>query len=119
MPFGSDAVGFLAVLSNPPTTMIRVLSYPNRSSQSLLFVGILGVLWPASASLSTTMAALNRGDGDAKKAHNIPATISVGHHHRRFRSRPRRPIQPDLLCDTLRGGHGDLGRGRHGVSNRT
>ena len=117
MLFGSDAVGLLAVLSNPPTTVIRVLSYPNRSSQSLLFVGILGVLWPASASLSTTMAALNRGDGDAKKAHNIPATISVGHHHRR--SRPRRPIQPDLLCDTLRGGHGDLGRGRHGVSNRT
>jgi hypothetical protein len=53
------------------------------------------------------MAALNRGDGDAKRAHNIPATISVDH-HRRFRPRPRRPSQPDLLCDTLRGGTGTL-----------
>ena len=30
------------------------------SSESLLFIGILGVLWPASASMSTTMNALNR-----------------------------------------------------------
>ena len=30
------------------------------SSQSLFFVGILGVIWPASASMSTTMSALNR-----------------------------------------------------------
>ena len=40
---------------------------PDRSSQSLLFVGILALLWPASASLSTTMAALNRGDGGLRK----------------------------------------------------
>ena len=30
------------------------------SSQSLFFVGILGVVWPASACMSTTMSALNR-----------------------------------------------------------
>ena len=30
------------------------------SSESLFFIGILGVLWPASASMSTTMNALNR-----------------------------------------------------------
>ena len=30
------------------------------SSQSLFFIGILGVIWPASASMSTTMSALNR-----------------------------------------------------------
>ncbi len=36
---------------------IRFLS---SSSQSLFFIGILGVLWPASASMSTTMTALNR-----------------------------------------------------------
>ncbi|MGY8824883.1 MAG: YihY/virulence factor BrkB family protein [Candidatus Latescibacterota bacterium] len=30
------------------------------SSQSLFVVGILGVIWPASASMSTTMTALNR-----------------------------------------------------------
>ena len=30
------------------------------SYQSLFFIGILGVFWPASASMSTTMSALNR-----------------------------------------------------------
>ncbi len=30
------------------------------SSQSLLVLGVLGVIWPASASMSTTMTALNR-----------------------------------------------------------
>ena len=30
------------------------------SSESFFFIGILGVLWPASASMSTTMNALNR-----------------------------------------------------------
>ena len=30
------------------------------SSQSLLFIGIVGVIWSASASMSTTMTALNR-----------------------------------------------------------
>ena len=30
------------------------------TSQSLFFIGIIGVLWPASASMSTTMNALNR-----------------------------------------------------------
>jgi membrane protein len=30
------------------------------SSQSLLVLGLLGVIWPASASMSTTMTALNR-----------------------------------------------------------
>ncbi len=33
------------------------------SSQSLLAIGIIGVLWPASASMSTTMTALNRALG--------------------------------------------------------
>lgn len=33
------------------------------SSQSLFFIGIVGVLWPASASMSTTMTALNRALG--------------------------------------------------------
>lgn len=33
------------------------------SSQSLLFVGVIGVIWSASASLSTTMTALNRALG--------------------------------------------------------
>ena len=33
------------------------------SSQSLFFIGILGVIWPASASMSTTMTALNRAYG--------------------------------------------------------
>lgn len=33
------------------------------SSHSLFFIGILGVIWPASASMSTTMSALNRAYG--------------------------------------------------------
>ena len=33
------------------------------SSQSLLFIGIVGVIWSASASMSTTMTALNRALG--------------------------------------------------------
>ena len=33
------------------------------SSHSLFFIGILGVVWPASASMSTTMSALNRAYG--------------------------------------------------------
>ncbi len=33
------------------------------SSQSLFVIGFLGVIWPASASMSTTMVALNRAYG--------------------------------------------------------
>ena len=33
------------------------------SYQSLFFIGMLGVIWPASASMSTTMSALNRAYG--------------------------------------------------------
>ena len=43
---------------------IRFLS---SSSQSLFFIGILGVIWPASASMSTTMTALNRAYGAEEK----------------------------------------------------
>ena len=40
-----------------------------RSSESLFFIGILGVLWPASASMSTTMNALNRAhDADESRS---------------------------------------------------
>jgi len=34
-----------------------------RSSEGLFFLGIIGILWPASASMSTTMSALNRAHG--------------------------------------------------------
>jgi len=37
------------------------------SSHSLFFIGILGVIWPASASMSTTMSALNRAYGVEEK----------------------------------------------------
>ena len=118
MPFGSDAVGLLAVLSNPPTTMIRVLSYPNRSSQSLLFVGILGVLWPASASLSTKMAALNRGDGTQKRRtiflrRSQLVIIIVGF------GLALVVLFNLISCATHCRGHGDPGCGCHRVSNRT
>ncbi len=50
-----------------PEPLIRVvetnLRHASATSQSLFFLGILGVLWPASASMSTTMAALNRAYG--------------------------------------------------------
>ncbi|SVB70183.1 uncharacterized protein METZ01_LOCUS223037, partial [marine metagenome] len=50
-----------------PQPLIEVvetnLQHASQSSQSLFFIGILGVLWPASASMSTTMAALNRAYG--------------------------------------------------------
>ncbi len=39
------------------------IKYLSSSSQSLFFIGILGVIWPASASMSTTMTALNRAYG--------------------------------------------------------
>jgi membrane protein len=37
------------------------------SSHGLLFLGIVGVLWPASASMTTTMSALNRAYGVEEK----------------------------------------------------
>lgn len=39
------------------------IKFLSSSSQSLFFIGILGVVWPASASMSTTMTALNRAYG--------------------------------------------------------
>jgi membrane protein len=39
------------------------INFLSSSSQSLFFIGILGVIWPASASMSTTMTALNRAYG--------------------------------------------------------
>ena len=39
------------------------IKYLSSSSQSLFFIGILGVIWPASASMSTTMTAFNRAYG--------------------------------------------------------
>ena len=71
--------GLLGVLSITPDAFIRMLDTLNivipgpllvdveeniqhlwESSHSLFFIGILGVIWPASASMSTTMSALNR-----------------------------------------------------------
>ena len=50
-----------------PTPFLRVVEdnirFLSSSSQSLFFIGILGVVWPASASMSTTMTALNRAYG--------------------------------------------------------
>ena len=34
-----------------------------RSSDRLFFLGVIGIVWPASASMSTTMSALNRAYG--------------------------------------------------------
>lgn len=39
------------------------LQHAARAPQSYLFLGMLGVIWPASASMSTTMSALNRAYG--------------------------------------------------------
>ncbi len=47
----------------PPTLLGIIeenIQYLWSSYQSLFFFGILGVIWPASASMSTTMSALNR-----------------------------------------------------------
>ena len=50
-----------------PATFLTVvednIKFLSSSSQSLFFIGILGVIWPASASMSTTMTALNRAYG--------------------------------------------------------
>jgi membrane protein len=50
-----------------PTDLLTVveenIKFLSSSSQSLFFIGILGVVWPASASMSTTMTALNRAYG--------------------------------------------------------
>ena len=43
------------------------IKFLSSSSQSLFFIGILGVIWPASASMSTTMTALNRAYGVAEQ----------------------------------------------------
>ncbi|MBT3344855.1 MAG: YihY/virulence factor BrkB family protein [Gemmatimonadetes bacterium] len=53
-----------------PEPLIEVvetnLQHASSASQSLFFFGIVGVLWPASASMSTTMAALNRAYGTSE-----------------------------------------------------
>jgi len=39
------------------------LAHLARSSDRLFFLGVIGIVWPASASMSTTMSALNRAYG--------------------------------------------------------
>ena len=59
--------GFGLVVPAPLLIIVeRNIQHIWDSSQSLFFVGILGVIWPASACMSTTMNALNRAY-DAKE----------------------------------------------------
>ena len=74
------------VVPGPLITVIEEnIQHLWNSSQSLFFVGILGVIWPASASMSTTMNALNRAYGAEelrpfwqKRALSIVLVISGG-----------------------------------------
>lgn len=53
----------LGIVVPEPLTRILVANLEHLSSQSLVFLGALGIFWPASASMSTTMTALTRAYG--------------------------------------------------------
>ncbi|MFH1569328.1 MAG: YihY/virulence factor BrkB family protein [Gemmatimonadota bacterium] len=53
----------LGIVVPGPVANIFVANIRHLSSRSLFFLGIAGVIWPASASMSTTMAALTAAYG--------------------------------------------------------
>ena len=63
--FGSLMRDLGIVVPEPVVKIIEdnIQHYLGGSSAGLFFLGILGVIWPASASMSTTMTALNRAYG--------------------------------------------------------
>ena len=54
-----------------PSPMVQVVSenvnHLGQSSKGFFVLGLIGVIWPASASMSTTMSALNRAYGVVEK----------------------------------------------------
>ena len=52
----------LGIVVPPPVSVVveENVVHALAASQSLFVLGIIGVIWPASASMSTTMTALNR-----------------------------------------------------------
>ena len=51
------------------------------SSQSLLFAGVIGVIWSASASMSTTMTALNRALGLRERPQKVEVILRLFQNH--------------------------------------
>ena len=83
----ADLIHGLGILV--PTPMIAVVAenmhHLRESSQSVFALGIVGVIWPASASMSTTMMALNRAYGAAerrtfwlRRALSVVLVVSLG-----------------------------------------
>ena len=58
----SGLVRDLGIVVPPPVSVVveENVVHALAASQSLFVLGIIGVIWPASASMSTTMTALNR-----------------------------------------------------------
>lgn len=65
--FGALLHDFGVVVPGPLITVIEEnLQHAASAPQSFFALGILGVIWPASASMSTTMSALNRAYGTSE-----------------------------------------------------
>ena len=65
--FGSVLHDFGVVVPGPLIDVIEDnLKHAAGAPQSFFALGILGVIWPASASMSTTMSALNRAFGTSE-----------------------------------------------------
>lgn len=84
--FGSLLHDFGVVLPEPLIEVIEDnLRHSANAPQSFFVLGILGVIWPASASMSTTMSALNRAYGTSedrtvwlRRSLSIVLIISLG-----------------------------------------